>query len=256
MRHIAGAFIWGLLILSTACMPSGIRQPAALELPGLADWPGVYRANYESLHSLQSQVRITVESPTLATNFNASLIFAAPDTLFIRAEGPLGIDVGKIFIGAKRFIFFNQYNNQFLSGSLDETYYNTFLETHLTLSEIREAALGYAPPPSGLKLVDQQHGIFAALVGNRKWRFEVEPRSGLLSSFEIRENNRTVFKQEFQRYRLVDGIVFPALTRVILPEKNEMVAIFHKNIKINQAVNPGTYRIVVGPKVEQLIIGE
>lgn len=243
-----------LVVFYLSCTPPTLVKPARLEYTNLSDWPSAYRHNFENLTTLQGQARISVESPDGAMNFDINVIYVAPDTLFMSAEGPFGIDLGKIFMGKNRFIIFNQFNNQFFSGDLDEDYYNTFLQTDLSLRQIKYAFLGYVPLPPNFQLVDEQHGIFAALVDGKKWRVAVDLPSGALQNLKISENNQIILNEELQDYRTFNGIVFPKIIRLTVPDKKEMVAIFYKNFKINEKVNKDSYHIEIGPKTKQLII--
>jgi hypothetical protein len=243
-----------ILFIFLNCTPVTTQKTPHLELSSLQNWPLFYEKNYQKLQTLKSKARISLESVQLATNFNVNLIYTAPDTFFVQAEGPFGLDIGKIFIGKERFILYNQFNNQFLSGSLDDEYYNTFLETELTFREIRNGFLGFIQLPENLILAEEKHGIFLAMVDGKKWRFTVNIKTGMLKSFEIIDNNKVVFKQELLSYTESEGIIFPRFIRMILPQKKEMVAIYHKNIKINQPVDKNSYSIEVGPKTRQLII--
>ena len=254
MRKLVTGIIPLIAVFYLSCTPPTLVKPGKLEYSELAAWPLVYKANFEKLMSLQGQARISVESPEGAMSFDINVIYVAPDTLFMSAEGPFGIDLGKIFMGKNRFIIYNQFNNQFFSGELDEDYYNTFLQTDLSLKQIKNAFLGYVPLPDNLKLVDQQHGIFAAMVGDQKWRITVDRKSGTLQSLEISQDNQTILKEELQEYRSIDGIIFPKFIRLTVPDKKEMVAIFYKNFKINETVNKDLYHIEIGPKTKQLII--
>ncbi|MFZ0389517.1 MAG: DUF4292 domain-containing protein [Calditrichia bacterium] len=253
MRDSAGKFlIFALLFFLSCSAPRTLKNP----LPRIAVWPQFYQKNFQAVKNLSSQARISVESTSMATTFSAKIIYAAPHTLFMQAEGPLGLDVGKFFIGKNRFIVYNQYQNNFISGRLEESYYNTFLETGLSFDEIKNAVVGYVRLPENLQLVDDRNGIFAALVNGEKWRYQVNPSTGALQRFEIHRDDEIVFYQEFENYRRDHGILLPGLIRVVQPVKKEMVAIFHKNMKINQELNPGQYRVIINPKVEQLILSE
>ncbi len=255
MRNTAGSILFIFTLLYIGCAPSLMQKAAKLKYPSLPKWPTAYHQNFRKMHHLQSKVRITVESPAVATNFTASFLYAAPDTLFLQAEGPFGVDVGKIFIGKNRFIVYNQYENQFFSGSLEEAYYNTFLQTNFTFKQIQNAVLGYAPLPDNLKLVDRQHGVYAAMVNNKKWRFVVNPATGTLENWTIYENSDIVYKQEFKNYVNLEGFVFPRFVRVLLPKRTEMISIHHKDIKLNEDFDSKIYHIEVSPKVNQLIAG-
>ena len=254
MRKLISGVIPLIAVFYLSCTPPTLLKPGKIEYSELADWPAAYQANFEKLKSLQGQARISVESPDGAMSFDINVIYVAPDTLFMSAEGPFGIDLGKIFMGKNRFIIYNQINNQFFAGELDEDYYNTFLQTDLSLKQIKNAFLGYVPLPDNLKLVDQRHGIFAALVDGKKWRIAVNRESGNLESLEISQDNQIILKEELQEYRSIDGINFPKFIRLTVPDKKEMVAIFYKNFKINETVNKDLYHIEIGPKTKQLII--
>lgn len=248
--------IFSILILYLGCSPVITKKSPKLTYPSLSDWPEAYKQNSRSIQSLKSKAMITLESPNFANNFTVDVIFTAPDTLFMKAEGPLGIDLGKFFIGNDRFIIYNQFNNQFLAGSLDEEYYNTFLETDLTFRQLKEAFIGKAILPEDIKLVDENHGIFIALVESDKWRYKIDPSNGLLQKWEILQNGQISFKQEFNNYVFIKGVVLPRKIRIILPQKKEVIAIYHKNIEINQKIDKNTYHIEIRPKTKQLIIAE
>ncbi len=249
--------ISGLLVLFLlGCSPTLTQRSARVDFGEAGDWPTFYRNNFQQLKSLESKARFTVESPGMSTNFQASVIFAAPDTLFLKAEGMFGVDIGEVFIGKHRYVFYNQFQNHFWSGSLDNPYENQFLQTHLKLSDLKHSVVGYVPLPTNLRLVDRKHGIFAARVEGEKWRFTVDLTTGQLQKWEIFKENRLVFREEFRNYRLIDGILFPGLIRILVPEEKEMVSVFHKNITVNRKIDPARYRIVIGPKVKQLMLGE
>jgi hypothetical protein len=248
--------IFSILILSLGCSPIITRKSPKLNCPSLSDWPGVYQQNSRFIKSLKSKAMITLESPNFANNFTVDVIFTAPDTLFMQAEGPLGIDLGKFFIGNDRFIIYNQFNNQFLAGSLDEEYYNTFLETNLTLRQLKEAFIGNTILPESIKLIDKNQGIFIALIDSDKWQYKIDPTNCLLKKWEIFQNGQLSLKQEFDNYVSIAGLVLPRKIRITLPQKQEMIAIYHKNIEINQKIDKNSYHIEIGPKTKQLIIAE
>jgi hypothetical protein len=244
------------LFIITGCSHSVLHKPPKIELPSLAEWPTYYRQNFSRLESMQSKARITVESSEMSSHFTTNMMYSAPDVLFLEAGGPLGIDFGKFFIGKQRFILYNQYENQFLCGSLDETYYNTFLQTSLTFSQIKNAFIGYVQLPDNLVLADDRHGIFTALIAGGRWRFVVDPNSGTLQSWEIQQNGQVVFKEEFKSYRGIDNVVIPGFVRIVNPLKPELLSVFHTDVKVNETIKPDAYHIVISPKVKQLMIRE
>ena len=227
----------------------------SLYLKTIAEWPSIYQKNYELLESLSCKTRLTIESSELSTNVSSKLIYVHPNNLYLKAEGLLGLDIGEIFVGEKRFIIYNQYDNHFITGFLDEDYYNTFLQTDLTFIQIKNAIIGYVPLPDNLRLVDEFDGIFSTLVDENTWQFKVDKKTALLQSFEVVKKNQTVLKEEFTKYKSIKGIMIPTLIRIILPQKLEMVSFFHKDLIVNDTLNLPLFKIEIGPKVKQLIVG-
>ncbi len=254
MKFLCHGLILILIFVLLGCNPSSIRKYPQTPYSSLSDWPDFYRRNHQRLRTLQSEARISLETPSFAANFTMSLIFASPDTLFLQAEGPLGLDLGKIFIAKERFIIFNQFQNQFLSGSLEDDFYSTFLETSLSLHQVKTGLLGYVSLSSGIKLSDFQQGIFSDSSETGKYVYHVDAATGKLLKLEIFRAGQAVFTQEFKNYTLIEGILIPRLTRMILPQKKEMIAIYHKNIKINEQIDRSRYFIEISPKTKQLMI--
>ena len=195
MKYFTYFFFIIFIAILIGCTTSQFTQKVKLNILSIENWPDIYKKNYSAIKSIQSKARITVESPDYAMSFDAQMIYAAPDTLFIKAEGPFGIDVGKIFIGRRRFILYNQFNNQFFSASLEDEYFNTFLQTNLSFKQIKGAFIGYSLLPENIKLVDEKNGVFTALVNSNKWQYIVDIETGLLQKFEIIMNNPTIISR-------------------------------------------------------------
>jgi hypothetical protein len=254
MKYLTYGMLLFCLLFSWRCASHSIPRTAPLKFNSLSQWPLFYRENHNRLKSLKSEARISLESPTMASSVTVALIFTTPDTLFLQAEGFLGIDLGKIFIGKNRFIIFNQFNNQFIAGALDDPHYNIFLESNITLQQLKNAFIGFVPLPADLTLLDEKAGLFISHMDQQELRYRVNRQNGNLEQMEIYQDGEIILKQEFKNYFSAKGLFFPRITRIILPQRKEMVAIFHKNIKINEAIDKNSYFIEIGPKTKQLII--
>jgi hypothetical protein len=255
MKFPHAVFFISLILTLAGCNPKNIYKPAIVKFESLENWQTYYIKSIQQIHTIQSEARISIESSQLATNITISLIYAAPDTLFLKAEGPFGLDLGKIFIGKDRFILYNQFNNQFFTGSLDDEYYNTFLETDFSFAELKYGLIGRAPLPGEAVLVDAERGVFERIRDDEIWRYMVDKKTGNLAAFEIEAGPDIIFRQEYFNYADINGVKFPRFIKIILPQKKEMVAIYHKNIKINERLEKQRYSIDIGPKIKQIIIG-
>ncbi len=250
------SLLWLLLFLMwlPSCSPVAISRKPALQISSLADWPRVYRENFASIRTLRSKAQLSLETPQMSTRFTVQFLYVAPDTIFMQAEGPFGMDVGQIFIGRERFLIYNQYNNQFLAGSLDDPYYSRFLQTDFSFQEIKNVLLGFVHLPENLKLLDAEHGVFGARVGSEKWRLVVNPGTGLLEKREVTVDGQLVLQEEFKNYRRIGHTVIPGFVRVLLPQERQRFSVRHTHLRLNEPVQTEEYRIEIEPRVQQLML--
>lgn len=243
-----------IFLLIAGC--SGAMQQQSIVKPfltGLETWPEMYRQNFQSMNSLTGKARVTIESVQLSGNINADIAWVRPDQLFIQVEGPLGIDVGQTYVGSSRFIVYNQHENHFTAGNINDPYLNRIWLTNFTLKDLKYAALGYAiQVEQPLQLVDEFHGVFSTQNDDIEYRFVVNPESGLLERCESIRENKVFMQQEFKNYKIVNGFYIPQLIQITLVDQKERISIFYNEMEINKPIDPAKLVIQIGPKVEQL----
>jgi outer membrane lipoprotein-sorting protein len=219
-------------------------------------WPHLYRQNFAKITSFRGSARLTVESANTGGNVDLTTLWRSPDKLFLKAEGPLGLDIGKIFVGQKRFIWYNQYENHFTSGNLNDPYLNRFLQTNITLEDLKYTVLGFAGQAAdSLEAVDLAMGIFASRSpedAEISYRFRVNPQTGLLESVEALRQNRPFMRQDFKNYDVIKGIFFPRIVQVTMLDQKERVSVFYKKVQMNVNVDEKEFDIEVQSKVQQL----
>lgn len=243
-----------IFVLLAGCS-GGIKQQSIVKpfLTGLEGWPEMYRQNFQSMNSLTGKARVTIESVQLSGNINADIAWVRPDQLFIQVEGPLGIDVGQTYVGSSRFIVYNQHENHFTAGNINDPYLNRIWLTNFTLKDLKYAALGYAiQAEMPLQLVDEFHGVFSTQNDDIEYRFIVNPESGLLERCESIRENKVFMQQEFKNYKVVNGFYIPQLIQITLVDQKERISIFYNEMEINKPIDPAKLVIQIGPKVEQL----
>lgn len=249
---------WGMagfiLLLAAGC--AGTQKKYDIVKPmsaGLDTWPEVYRQNFQAMNSFHGNARVTIESQQFSGNVSMEVSWIRPDKLYIQAEGPLGIDVGKIYVGASRFIIYNQYNNHFTSGSVDDPYLNRLWLTNFSLQELKYAVLGYAAQAERpLRLSDEFHGVFTAQDEEIEYRFIVNPERGLLERCEILRDGRVFMQQDFKKYKSVNGFYVPQIIQITMLEQKERLSIFYEDMQINKQLDARAFVIDVNSKVQQL----
>ncbi len=73
-------------------------------------------ANAQKLRSLDADGDISIESPSISSNGSVTVSINKPDSVFIKLEGPFGIDVANLLITKSNFVYYNVMDNRVISG--------------------------------------------------------------------------------------------------------------------------------------------
>ncbi|MEO8664953.1 MAG: DUF4292 domain-containing protein [Ignavibacteria bacterium] len=73
-------------------------------------------ANAQKLRSLDADGDISIESPTISSNGSVTVSINKPDSVFIKLEGPFGIDVANLLITRSNFVYYNVMDNRVIKG--------------------------------------------------------------------------------------------------------------------------------------------
>ena len=243
-------FLFAFFLSCSGSRKTSITKPV---LTDISNWPLHFEQNYQKIHSLEGSAQLTIESADFSGHISLKIYWIQPDTFFIQAEGPLGLDIGKMFIGKSRFIIYNQFENQFLTGNVNDPYFGKFLQTDIYLKDLKQAVLGRPLTFStSLIFADANHGVFRKRIGNKDYRFVVNPATGLLEKWESIEDNQIVIIEEFKNYKSIDDTYIPFFTQITLPIEQQRISIFYKEIILNKPIDSKIYTIEISPKVKQL----
>lgn len=253
MRFRLAFFLLSFLLFILSCAGGRKTNITKSVLTDISSWPLQFEKNYDKIYSMEGSARLTIESQEFSGHISLKTYWVKPDTFFIQAEGPLGLDIGKMFIGKSRFIIYNQFENQFITGSINDPYLGKFLQTDIYLRDLKQVFLGRPLSFSNsLILTDRYHGIFRNRMGGKDYRYTVNPATGLLEKLEILENNQVQVIEEFKNYRIINDIYIPFLTQITLPTEKQRISVFYKEIIFNKPIDSKIYTIDISPKVRQL----
>ncbi|MBD3225853.1 MAG: DUF4292 domain-containing protein [Caldithrix sp.] len=209
----------------------------------------------KSINTLAGDARITLDSPAYSGNFNSNLKLKGEDSLLITVTGPLGVDMGKVFIGAERFIFYNQMQNQFYTGSTSDFAGKNFLQFPVDISQLRSVFLAQDAfnvlKKNRFEVRDNQYYLEASN-NQRNYHIWFDPRYLLISRIEYREQDELIHYKEYNQYQNVDGVFFPQSINFVKPYERQGIAIFFNDLKINQPIDGDDFRVKVSDSAEQI----
>ncbi len=211
----------------------------------------------QSIRFFKGHGRITLDTPQFSGNFEADILARGTDSLLISVSGFLGSQVGKVFVGKKRFIFYNQYQNQFLTGLNEDFETTNFMQFPLSVSELRQVFLA-RDRFNILKKVrfEKQDGVYylEARNGHYDYRIWFDDSTLLIKRIEYWREGEMLFFKQYKNFVVKNGFYFPLVINFVRPQLSEGMSIIFNKVEINQPIPDEAFHIKVSDSARQLII--
>jgi hypothetical protein len=248
--------------------------------------------NYRRLQSFRGNGRLTFESPQIQFSAPAHILALKPDSLFIKVEAGLGIDVGFFFADRKTFASFSPMENIYYYGETEKIRELTLFRIELTHDEMMSAMIGAALPPFDSSFTVTRDGEDYLFSGRRKqerlaysppanevngnaaalfppaatdenreveWQltYWVDAARGVVTKAEQRDGNGEPYaRQEFKRFRRVRGVWLPQLIKMERPEERERLTIFYNHVEANKPIPAAEFVIRVPESARRVKISD
>jgi len=207
------------------------------------------------LKSFESSSRVTVDSPEFSGNFFAEILYNEPDSIMLSATGPFGIHAGTLFIGEERFIFYNQIDNRFYTGSVSENKDRNIFQFPLKLSEFMYIFAG-KERLSALKIIDytirDDNFFINANKGDIVYSIWIDNVSGHITKLSAEQNGQILYIREYGDFVKLNGIYFPRKISMVRPDKNQAVSVYHSRIVLNTNIDKSRFHINISDRAEQI----
>jgi hypothetical protein len=234
--------------------------------------------NYRRLQTFRGRGSLTIESPQMRLNTAAEILAVKPDSLFIKVEASLGVDVGFFFVDRRQFASFSPLENVYYYGETEKIRELMFFRMELSYDEMLSGLLGAALPPFDSSFTVARDGDQYRFDGRRRrlasnparmmntngihddtttteqdeaaWRLSywVNADGGVVTKAEQRYDDGELFaRQEFKRFRRVPpgGIWLPQLIQMERPAERERMTIFYNRVEANKKITPAEFAIRV-----------
>lgn len=210
-----------------------------------------------SFATFEGSANITLDSQQYSGNFGADVLMNRSDSLLITITGPMGIKLGKVFLGPNRFVFYNQMMNQFMSGSLEDYEDTNFMQFPLEISQLRNVfaaredfnilELATYEAKDGYYFLESQKDHF-------KYRIWFDPAILMIKKVEYYDGKKLVFFKEYDQFEEFDGVYFPRLINFVRPEEKQSLSIFYNEVNINKPFSPEQFDIRISDSAKQIEI--
>jgi len=209
------------------------------------------------LNSLNAEGNISFDTPTMSNDGSLTLSIHQPDSAFVFIEGPFGIDIAKILLTRKDFIYQNIYDNYVVRGYSTRDNIRVLLKIDLEFDEIMNAFT------ASFNLNDSNFTDWkfkdSADVYILSFKNKLDTRNRMLvisnSTFDVKKFIKKDLQQkdeliiEYSNYVIHNNARLPENITISRPASKQFVYITYEKIEIN----PGAlkFKIVIPKSAKQ-----
>lgn len=200
-----------------------------------------------TIQTLEADGALTVESPEQSGTVRFDLFLKIPDTLWVKFSGPFGMSVGMLVLTPSRFIFYDPFQKQKITGAAKPEILARMLSVSWSFPDIVDVVTGnFHHIGLDEKIVshtvsENRYYVLRINSGNqetdgytRRKEIWVDAETFVTTQYaEYDDKNHIRLIGQSSRIETVDGVSMPHLIRVILPQQRHSVTLAYSNLRIN-----------------------
>jgi len=212
-----------------------------------ADWQA-------SIQTMQANTRITLDTPAFSGNFFADVVHQKPDSLLVTVQGAFGMQIGKVFLAHRRFIFYNQIANQFFKGNKSDFEGRNFLQFPIEISRLGDVFIANDNfdilRMKSFSIRDNAYYLEAE-DGSITYHIWFAAASKMITKIEYYKEGNLLFRKEYKEWREEDGVLFPHLVNFVKPQSTEGLSVFFTTLSFNKPIKREAFTIKIPADAKQ-----
>lgn len=218
------------------------------------------RQNFQKLQTFAGKARVIIEFPGNGYNGFAEVYMKMPDSVMVKTEAILGIDIGLLFMNSRFFAAFAPRENTLYYGEIETLDLRDFLEVELKTNELYEVFSGLiqisVDSTSTFSFEKNQYVITTKLSDGfqKDW---VDPGKYVVTkSILFNQDGEEILVKEFLRVRESKGIVLPQTIRVTRPQARERITVYYTRQEINDKISAKKFVLNIPRNARRVYWGE
>jgi hypothetical protein len=236
------------LLFAISCS-TFFNQPVLNEESKLENIQGVLLDNFSQLKTLRGWAKLSIEGESGSFQANAYILLSSPDSLFIKIEAFLGIDVGTFFMDRDSFKVYMPFQNSIMTGSIDSIKSSPIIPIDITHQKLMQTM-------TGLELLQDVHQAeisrqdkkFIVKGMNTPYRFEywIDLNKGMVKLCQVTNNQDELYLVEkFDRFSKINGVRIPRTIYFQYPQKKQALTLFYNELIVNERIKSKEFEIKV-----------
>lgn len=225
----------------------------------------IYNKSISGLRTFQGEGILLFESLKINERFPVRVLYKSPDSLFVKLEGPLGIDIALFFLDKNSYLLYLPRDQVSFSGEISSMDINDLLYD-LDLEEIEFDRNVWNPEEFRMEVLGFFQGglpvesdLFTSLSFNdstgktnmykvadnsSEMIYQFSKNKAELEKLIIKdEHGNTRIEKTYKWYRRSKGLKFPKYTKFDFLEEKRRITIKYTNIKVNINLKPKLFHI-------------
>ncbi|MBN1481692.1 DUF4292 domain-containing protein [candidate division KSB1 bacterium] len=222
-----------------------VIQPKESRLAVVRD---ILTKNYQKFQTLQGRGKLVVQSPWQSFSGNAIVNIKKPDSIYVRVEALLGLDVGLVFADRAHFLIYSPTENcAYIGDNSDTLRLKSFLGFDLTLQEMMQSMSGLAvlKEMTAAKLKwkeDELHII--GIADSIFYDYTIDEQFGLISNIVMKDFQGRILRiEEYKRFAIISDVRIPQMVRFLRPNEKESLTVFYDHLVINKSVPAKSFHV-------------
>ena len=216
--------------------------------------------NLNNLQSFEGKACVIIELPGKSYNGFSSIFMKLLDSVYVKTEAILGIDIGGLFLDQRFFAAYAPRDNILYYGEAESLDLRDFLEIEIDTDELFEVFTGL----NQIVVNETSKLIFAGgkfvvttQLDQQSLIYEVDPDKYIVTKSQLIDaEGKTILLKEYRRLRKTKGLVLPQIIKLTRPQARERITVYYTNQKINKKIAAEKFKIKPAKNAKRVYWGD
>jgi len=216
--------------------------------------------NFNNLQSFEGKARVIIELPGKNYNGFSNVFMKLPDSIYVKTEAILGIDIGGLFLDKRFFAAYAPRDNILYYGESESLDLRDFLEVEIDTDELVEVFTGLNQivinETSNLTFAGEKFVVTTQL-DKQSLIYEVDPDKYIVTKSQLIDaEGKVILLKEYRRLRKTKGLVLPRIIKLTRPQARERITVYYTNQKINKKIGAEKFKIKLAKNTKKVYWGD
>ncbi len=233
--------------LTSSCATTGQLHIPRLEQVSPEELQQKISGNFQRLFSFEGRARVSIELPGQGYNGSARVLVRTPDSVYVKTEAILGIDVGALFLDHRYFAAYAPRENTLYYGEAGSLRLRDFLQIEIERDELVGVFTGLTQLVVGVDpVLSEDDGQFLLTMPGPDGQVKtwIDPARNVVTRSEVTDSTgEIILKKEFQRFKKKSGVFVPQLIRITRPQARERLTVLYTRQKLNENIDSEEFQV-------------